>query len=66
MKIKVKMEKVYSMVVEAPEFLRPLVESNDWGIDLTPEQEQEFEEWCDKICDEEQAELCDDEWELVE
>ena len=67
MKIKVRMEKVYSVIVEAPEFLRPIVESNDWGIDLTPGQEQEYDEWYNKICEEEQAEfLEDDAWEIVE
>ena len=66
MKIKVKMEKVYSVIVEAPEFLRPLVENNDWGIEFTPERERELEAWCDKICEEQQAEFCDADWELVE
>jgi len=69
MKIKVEMVKVFTVEVEAPEFLRPMLtgEKEFYELEITRKQSDEYCDWYDKIEKENSANFLEDgQWSLVE
>lgn len=69
MKIKVELVKVFTVEVEAPEFLRPMLtgEKEFYDLEMTKEQRDEYCEWYDKVKEENKASFLEDgQWSLVE
>lgn len=69
MKIKVELVKIFTVEVEAPEFLRPVLagEKEFYELEMTRKQRDEYCDWYDKVEEENKASFLEDgQWSLVE
>lgn len=69
MKIKVELVKTFTVEVEAPEFLRPMLtgEKEFYELEMTRKQRDEYCDWYDRVREENKANFLEDgQWSLVE